>query len=58
MILPTTLRINNIVSHRDQAGRVVQLTEETVTLEFTNGIISDALLPEDLEGVMLTPSLL
>jgi hypothetical protein len=58
MILPTTLRINNIVSHRDQVGRVVQLTEETVTLQFANGIISDALLPEELEGVMLTPSLL
>jgi hypothetical protein len=58
MILLTTLRINNIVSQSGQVGRVVQLTEETVTLEFANGIISDALLPEDLEGVMLTPSLL
>jgi hypothetical protein len=58
MILPTTLRINNIVSHHGQEGRVVQLTQETVTLEFANGIISDALLPGDVEGVMLTPSLL
>lgn len=58
MIALTTLRINNIVSHRDQPGRVVQLTEETVILEYATGIFSDALLPEDLEGVMLTPSLL
>jgi hypothetical protein len=58
MISITSLRINNIVSHRGQAGRVVQLTEETVTLEFAHGTVSEALSPENLEGVMLTPSLL
>jgi hypothetical protein len=31
-----------MVSYRDQVGRVVQLTEETITLEFTHGAVSDA----------------
>lgn len=55
MVKLTDLRLHNTVAHDGQHGRVVQLTEEFVTLQYENGDISSALTEEEIVPIPLTP---
>lgn len=58
MINLTLLRLLNTVSYRGAHYRVVQLSEDHVSLVNETGDYTGPLVEEDIEGIALTPELL
>lgn len=58
MIKLTELRLHNTIGHGGEHCRVVQLSEDHVSLQRANGDYTGPVIEEDIEGISLTPALL
>jgi len=58
MINLSILRIHNTVSYSGEMCRVLQLSEDHISLQLQNGDFTGPLVEEDIEGITLTPTLL